>query len=208
MISTGQSFTWTSDQGLGSTAVEAVQQGLGLDISVEESHRAAHLGQPEPDAQEVGLVAHEQGHTVPFLQFDFLQENIGEPVAPLLDVPVGVDASVVDDKRLVGDALRLLDEAIQDRAHAGCELEELQFHSVPNHPHQKEEVSPEVWEAKFLQNMSGENARGQSREPSQRQSHVCGREALRDTEETPGEERTAHCTHDHMVQVINTDTVT
>lgn len=130
-----------------------------LDVGVEESHRASDLRQPEPNAQEVGLVAHQQGNAVSSPQVDRVEENVGQPVAALLDVPVGVDPSIVDHKRLVGDPLRLLDEPVQDRTHAGSELEELQLHSVPDHLQQKEEVRPKVWEAEFLQNMSGEKTR-------------------------------------------------
>lgn len=151
-----------------------MEQRLGLDVDVEESHRAADLRQPEPNAQEVGLVAHEQRNAVSFPQLHPLEENIGESVAALLDVPVGVRAVIVDDERLVGDAVRLLDEPVQDRTHAGCHLEQLQLHAVPHHLDQKEDVPPKVREAEFLQDVSRENARGQSREPSQRQSHVCG----------------------------------
>lgn len=83
-------------------------------------------------------------------------------VAASLDVPVGVDLPVVDDKRLVGNAFRLLDEPVQNRANAGGELGQLQLHSVADHLQQKEEVSPKVWEAQFLQNMSGDDGGDQS----------------------------------------------
>lgn len=156
-----------------------MQQRLGLDVRVKKSHRATDLRQPEPNAQKVGLVAHEQSDAVSFLQAHSTEEDLSEPVAALLDVPVGVDPAVVDDKRLVGNAFRLLDEPVQHRAHAGGELEQLQLHPVPDHFQQKEDVSPEVWEAEFLQNMSGEDTRGQSREPPHTQSHVCGSETVR-----------------------------
>lgn len=87
---------------------------------------------------------------------------MSKSVAALLDVLVGVDPSIVDDKRLVGDAFRLLGEPVQNRAHAGGELEQLQLHPVPDHLQQKEDVSPKVWEAEFLQNMSREDTRDQS----------------------------------------------
>lgn len=123
-----------------------MQQRLRLDVSVEKSNRAADLRQPEPNAQEVGLVAHEQGDTVSFPQTDSVEENIGESVAPLFDVSVSVDASIVDNKRLVGDALGLLNEPVEDCTHAGCKLEQLQPHTVPDHLHQKQKVSPKVRE--------------------------------------------------------------
>ena len=155
-----------------------MQQRLGLDVSVEESCRAADLRQPEPNAQKVGLVAHDQGNTVPLLQLHSLEENMSESVAARLDVPVGVDAPIVDHKRLVRDTLRLLDESVEDREHAGRQLEHLQFNAVPDHLQQKKEVPPKVWEVECLQNVDGDKARGQSGKPSQRQSHVCRGEAV------------------------------
>lgn len=110
-----------------------MQQGPGLDVRVEESDRAAHLRQPEPNAQEVGLVAHEQGDAVSFLQLHRVAENMGQPVAAGLNGPVRVAPSVVDDKRLIGDALRLLDEPIQDSGNARCQFEHLQFDAVTHH---------------------------------------------------------------------------
>lgn len=96
-----------------------MQQGLGLDVGVEESHRAADLRQAEPNAQEVGLVAHEHRDAVSLLQPDSVEENVSQPVAAPLHVPVGVGPSLVDDERLVGDAFRLLDEPVEHREHAG-----------------------------------------------------------------------------------------
>lgn len=127
-----------------------MQQRLGLDVGVEKSHRAADLRQPEPSAQKVGLVAHEQGNAVSFPQLEVVQENIGQSVAASVDVPVGVDAPLVDDKRLVGEALCVLDEPVQHCAHAVSKLEHLQLHAVADHLKEKEEVLPKVREAEFL----------------------------------------------------------
>lgn len=157
----GEQVTWSNNQRRGAAAGEAVQQRLGLDVGVEEGHRAARLSQAEPDAQEVGLVAHEHGDTVSLLQPDGAVEHVGQPVAAAVDVPVGVDAAVVQHEGLVGDALRLLHEAIQDRAHAGRQSEELQLHAVPDDPAQEEEVPPEVGEAEPLE--GGEQQPGAER---------------------------------------------
>lgn len=156
-----------------------MEQRLGLYVGVEESHRAADLHQAEPNAHKLWLVAHEQGNAVSFPQLDSLEEHMGQPVAALLHVSVRVDAAVVDDKRLVGDAFRLLDEPVHDRDGAGGELIELQLHAALDHLQQEEEISPKVREAEFLQNISGENTGGQSREPPRGQRHVCGRETAR-----------------------------
>lgn len=169
-----ETFTCTNYQSFGSTAVHAVQQRLWLNVDVQESHGASHLGQPEPHAQEVGLVAHEQGNAFPFPQLHVLQEHMCQSVASPLDVPVGVHAPLVNDKRLVRHALRLLDEPVQHRVHAGSQFKQLQIHPVSHHPEQKHKVPPEVWEAEFLQHMNREKSRDQSWEPCQRRRHVCG----------------------------------
>jgi len=158
--------------------VEAVQQSLGLDVGVQERHRAADLRQAEPGAQEVGLVVHEQGDAVPFAQLRRLQEHVGEPVAAQLHVPVRVHASFVDEERLERNAPRLLDEPVQHRAHAARQPGgELQPHAVTHHLQQEKEVPPKVREAEGLQDVSAEKTRQQSREPPQRQRHVCGCQA-------------------------------
>lgn len=148
------SLTCSNNQSLCSAAVETVQQRFRLDVGVEKRHRATDLRQPEPDAQEIGLVAHEQSNAVSFLQVDAVVENIGEPVAADIDVPVRVAAAIVHHKRLVGNAPRLLNEPVQDCTHAGCHFEELQLHAVPENLRQEEKVLPEVGEAEFLHNQS------------------------------------------------------
>lgn len=148
-----------------------MQQRFGLDVGVEESHRAARLGQPEPHADEVGLVAHEHRDALSLLQLGRVVEDVGQPVAAAVDVPVRVDAAVVDHEGLVGDALRLLDEPIQDGAHAGCQSEELQLHAVPEDLQQKEEVPPQVREAELLHAESEEQSGTERRDAAQTESH-------------------------------------
>lgn len=151
-----------------------MQQRLGLDVGVEERHRAARLGQAEPDAQEVGLVAHQHSDAVSLLQLGRVVEHVGQPVAAPVHVPVGVDAAVVDHERLVRDALRLLDEPVQDRVHAGGEFKELQLHTVPEDPEEKEEVPPEVGEAQLLEAEGEQQPGAERRDEAQIERHAVG----------------------------------
>lgn len=165
-------LTRSNNQRCGPAAAETVQQRFGLDVGVEESHRAARLGQPEPHADEVGLVAHEQRDAVSLLQLGGVVEDVGQPVAAAVHVPVRVDAPVVDHEGLVGGALRLLDEPIQDRAHAGCQLGELQLQAVPDELQQKEDVTPQVREAAPLDAESEHQSGTERRDAAQSESHA------------------------------------
>ena len=149
-----------------------MQQRLGADVGVEESHRAARLGQAEPHADEVGLVAHQHRHALSLLQLGAVVEDAGQPVAARVHVAVRVDAAVVDHERLVRDALRLLDEAIQDRAHAGGQPEELQLQAVAEDLEQKAEVAPHVREAAPLEAEGEQQPGAQRRHAAQAESHA------------------------------------
>ncbi|MEQ2243202.1 hypothetical protein ILYODFUR_004680, partial [Ilyodon furcidens] len=103
-----------------------------------------------------------------------MEKNVGQFVASQLQIPVGINCAIINNKRLVGDSLRLLDKPVQHCTHAGCQFKQLQPHSVPDHLHQKEEIPPEVREAEFLHNISGKETCGQRIEPAQSCAHVKG----------------------------------
>ncbi|MED6243309.1 hypothetical protein ATANTOWER_018236 [Ataeniobius toweri] len=108
-----------------------------------------------------------------------MEKNVGQFVASQLQIPVGINCVIINNKRLVGDSLRLLDKPVQHCTHAGCQFKQLQPHSVPDHLHQKEEIPPEVREAEFLHNISGKETCGQRIEPAQSCAHVCVRKATK-----------------------------
>lgn len=149
-----------------------MQQRFGLDVGVEESHRTARLGQAEPHADKVGFVAHEHRDAVSLLQLGGVVEDVGQPVTTAVDVPVRVHAAIVDHEGLVGDALRLLDEPIQDGAHAGCQPEELQLQAVPEDLQQKEEVPPQVGQTEPLDAKSEHQSGTERRDAAQREKHA------------------------------------
>lgn len=107
-------LTCAGDEDFGPAAGEAVQQGLGSDVEVEQSSRAAQLGQTEPSPHEAGLVGQEQRDGVPFLQPGFSLQSSAHFVALPVHILVGVFASFKVQEGLGGMPLHRIQEAVQD----------------------------------------------------------------------------------------------
>lgn len=113
----GPHLTCTSDQDFGVAAGEAVEQGLGPDVAVEEGGRASQLGQSEPDPHELGLVSHEESRRVPLAQVGVGGQGPGHLAALPVRLPVGVRALLEDDERLV----RMPGDFVQETVHDAVE---------------------------------------------------------------------------------------
>lgn len=128
-----------------------MQERVGADVGVEEGHHAAQLGQAEPHVDEVGLVAHQQGHGVPPFQRGMVQEDMGHSATPFVHIFIGVDVSLVDDERFLRLLLGMAQEFIQNSDQLPFPTARLYPHSTLYHLHKVPEVVPEVREQEFLQ---------------------------------------------------------
>lgn len=91
-----------------------MQQRLGSDVEVQQSRRAAQLGQAEPGPHEAGLVRQKQGHGVALLQPGFSLQSPGHLVALQVRLSVAERAPLEEDEGLGGLSLRRVQEAVQD----------------------------------------------------------------------------------------------
>lgn len=157
--------TCSHNQYLGLTATETVQERSGADIEVEESHHAAQLGESKPHMDEVGLIAHQQGHCVTLFQSTMVKEDLGYPVTPPVHIPVGVHLPFVDEERLVGLLLSQLHKLVQDGDNLPPQPVDLHFQPIHHDFQQVSQVSPEVGEEEFLDEVQGGNPGGNARNP-------------------------------------------
>ena len=116
-------LTSTSDQDLGFTAGETVQQGLGSDVAVQQRRRTSQLGQCEPEPNKVRLVAQEQSHCVPLLQLDVCGQSSGHPVAFLVCLAVSIGAFLEKQKLLVRLPRHFVQKTIQNTVQRFLRLE-------------------------------------------------------------------------------------
>lgn len=156
-------LTCRRDDHFGPAAGEAVQQGFGPDVKVEQSSRAAQLGQAEPGPHEVGLVGQEERDRVPLLQPGCSLHSSGYLVALSVHIAIGIFSTFEEQEGLPGMLLRGIQEAVHDAVER---LGPLVFddpdaaHDAPQNVHT---VVEELWE-KFPEKQrqrhrkSGENA--------------------------------------------------
>lgn len=168
MYESGIYFTCSHNQHLGLTATDTVQERSGANIEVEESDHTAQLGQSEPHMDEVWLVAHQQGHCVTLLQSPMVQEDLRYPVTPPVHIPVGVHLPLIDEERLVGLLLSQLHKLVQDGDNLPLQPVHLHFEPIHQYFQQVSEVSPEVGEEEFLNEVQGDNPGGSARYPGGR----------------------------------------
>lgn len=157
--------TCSHNQYLGLTATDTMQERSGADIEVEESHHAAQLGQSKPHVDEVWLIAHQQGHRVALLQSPVVQEDLCYPVAPPVHISVGVHLPFVDEEWLVGLPLSQLHKLVQNGDNPPLQPVPLHSQSVHQYFQQVSQISPEVREEEFLDEMQGDNSGGSARYP-------------------------------------------
>lgn len=160
-------LTCRDDDHFGPAAGEAVQQRLGPDVEVEQSRRAAQLGQGEPGPDEARLVGHEQGDGLPFLQPRFSLQSSGHLVALLVHGAVRVLATFEVHEGLVGMPARGIQEAVHDAVEGLEPLVPEEPASEPDAPHDVRAVLAEVRE-KFLE--EGQRQHGQA--DQEREPHV------------------------------------
>lgn len=165
MYESGVYSTCSHNQYLGLTATDTVQERSGADIEVEESHDAAQLGQSEPHVDEVWLVAHQQGHCVALLQSPVVQEGLRYPVTPPVHILVGVHLPFIDEERLVGLLLSQLHKLVQDSDNPPSQPVHLHSQPIQQNFQQVSQVSPEVGEEEFLDEVQGDNSGGSARYP-------------------------------------------
>lgn len=106
--------TFCNHQGRGPAAAEAVQQGPGPDVVVEERRGAAQLGQTQEQPQERGIVGEEQRHRVALADAAALQERAGGLIAQLVRLPVREALVPEEHEGLVRLLPRQLREAVHD----------------------------------------------------------------------------------------------
>lgn len=105
--------TFCCHQNRGPAAAEAVQQGPGPDVVVEEGRGAAQFGQTQEQPQERGLVGEEQRHRVAFTNAAALQERPGGLIAQLVRLLVREALVRVEHEGLV----RLLPHELREAVH-------------------------------------------------------------------------------------------
>ena len=79
---------------------DRVVEGLRPEVVVDEGRHQPRLGQAQPRAHELGAVLHEDGHGVA-LGEALGQEEVGDPVTPLLHLPEGPLLVAVVEQHLV-----------------------------------------------------------------------------------------------------------
>lgn len=107
-------LTCAGDDHFGPAAGEAVQQGLGPDVKVEQSSRAAQLGQAEPGPHEAGLVGQEEGDRVPRLQPGCSLQGSGDFVALPVDIAVRIFPTFEEQEGLRRVPPRGIQEAVDN----------------------------------------------------------------------------------------------
>ena len=112
---TVEESTCSSDEDLGVAARQAVEQGLGPDVAVEQRGDAAHLGQGQRDPHEERLIAHEEGDGVTSLHLSVGRQHPGYPVALSIGLTVCVRGAFKDDEGFLRVPLHLLQETSQKR---------------------------------------------------------------------------------------------
>lgn len=142
-----------------------MQERPGADIEVEESHHTSQLGQSKPHVDEVGLIAHQQGHRVTLLQSAVVKEDLRYPVAAPVHIPVGEHLPIVDEECLVGLLLSQLHKLVQHGDNLPSLPVALHSQPVKQYLQQVSQISPEVGEEKFLDEMQGGKAGHNARYP-------------------------------------------
>lgn len=107
-------LTCRRDDDSGPAAGEAVQQGFGPDVKVEQSSRAAQFGQTEPGPHEAGLVGQEEGDRVPLLQPGCSLQSSGNFVALSVDIAVRIFPTFEEQEGLLRMLLHGIQEAVHD----------------------------------------------------------------------------------------------
>lgn len=139
-----------------------MQEGAGPNVGVEEGHHAAQLGQAKPHVDEVGLIAHQQSHSVPLLQQGMVQEDMGHSAAPFVHILIGMDVSLIHDEGFLGLLLGVAQKGIQDSDQLPFPTVQLDPNPTADHLQQEPEVLPEVREQEFLQEEQEDYSRPQS----------------------------------------------
>lgn len=86
-------FTCPGDEGFCPAAAEALQQGPGADVGVEQRSGAAQFGKSEPNPDEVGFVPEEHSHSVSLLQLGVMEQSPRQFTAQLIRLAVRVGAT-------------------------------------------------------------------------------------------------------------------
>lgn len=159
-------LTCRRDDHSGPAAGEAVQQGFGPDVEVEQSSRAAQLGQTEPSPHEAGLVGQEEGDRVPLLQPGCSLQSSGYLVALSVHIVVRIFPTFEEQEGLPGMLPRGIQEAVHDAVERFGLLvldEPDAEHDAPQNVHAVVEEMREKFPEKRRQRnrKSGENAEPQ-----------------------------------------------
>lgn len=101
------------------------------------------------------------------------EKDLGHPVAPAVDLPVGVSLPFENQERFVGHSLCHGQKAIQYRLHPTSALVELHAHPGAEHFQQVAQVQPEVGEEEPLHEVQGQQRRRAGGETGQK--HGCSR---------------------------------
>ena len=126
-----------------------MQERLRSDVKVEQSSRAAQLGQAEPSPHEAGLAGQKQGDRVPLLEPGFSLQSSGHLVALLIRLAISKLSTFKVQKDLVGMPLHCIQEAVQD---AVKRFDLLIFNEPDakfNAPQDVGAVLAEIWEKCF-----------------------------------------------------------
>lgn len=156
-------LTCRRDDHFGPAAGEAMQQGFGPDVEVEQGSRAAQLGQTEPGPHEAGLVGQEEGDRVPLLQPGCSPQSPGYLVALSVHIAVRIFPTFEEQEGLAGMLLRGIQEAVHDAVESLGLLvlgEPDAEHDAPQNVHAVVEEMRETFPEKRRQRnrKSGENA--------------------------------------------------
>lgn len=107
--------TWGSNQHVGLAAVEAVQQGLGADVVIEQRHRRTKFSQGQPGEDEGGLIPHEESYRVSSLVAGLRLERVRNLIAPSVGLFVRVALAPEHKEYLVRIGGGLLQETVQHK---------------------------------------------------------------------------------------------
>lgn len=78
-----------------------MQQGPGAEVVVEQSRRAAELGEPQPRPQEHGLIAQEKRYRVALSDTSVFPQHSGDPVTLPVSFPIRKSRIFVRDESFV-----------------------------------------------------------------------------------------------------------
>lgn len=131
-------LTWRGQEHLRPAALEAVQQGLAADVTVEARHGTAQLGQPQPQPYVGRFVAQEYRHALSLPEAEAVAQRPRHLVAASVHLHVAERLVAEDQERLVRALVCSLQKGVEDGAHRSALP--IAAH-LPGHPGQPQEVA-------------------------------------------------------------------